>query len=114
MDSAMGMILEGSETVLVVDDERFVLSVAHGMVTRHGYKVVVASSGKEAMTLFESRPDLKIDIALLDIVMPLIAGPELALELQQIRPNLPIIFISGYPEIAEQRPPHLRNLQFVA
>jgi len=114
MDSAMGMILEGSETVLVVDDELFIVSVAHDILTRHGYRVLGASSGPEALHLFKSWPDLKIDVALLDIVMPVITGPELALELQKIRPNLPVIFISAYPEIAEQRPQQLRHLQFVS
>src|SRR5438477_11485434 len=107
MGSTMGTILEGSETVLVVDDELFIVSVAHDILTRHGYRVVGASSGPEALHLFKSWPDLKIDVALLDIVMPVITG-------QKIRPSLPIIFISAYPEIAEQRPQHLRHLQFVS
>lgn len=107
-------ILEGSETVLVVDDELFVLSVAQDILTRQGYRVIVASNGQEALHLVKSWPDLKVDIALLDIVMPLITGPELALELQKIRPNLPVIFISAYPELAEHRPKELRNLQFVS
>jgi two-component system cell cycle sensor histidine kinase/response regulator CckA len=113
MDSPMAL-LEGSETVLVVDDELFVLSVAQDILTRHGYRVLIASNGQEALHLAKSWPDMKIDVALLDIVMPLITGPELALELQKIRPKLPVIFISAYPEIAEHRPPDLRHLQFVA
>jgi len=74
----MRMIVEGNETVVVVDDELFVVSVAHDILTRHGYRVLRASSGPEALHLFKSWPDLKIDIALLDIVMPVITGPELA------------------------------------
>src|SRR5256885_1648035 len=88
MDSAMGMTLEGSETVLVVDDELFIVTMAHDILTRHGYRVLGASSGPEALHLFKSWPDLKIDLALLDIVMPVITGPELAVELQKIRPKL--------------------------
>ena len=114
MTQQMGMILEGSETVLVVDDELFIVSVAHDILTRHGYRVLGASSGPEALHLFKSWPDLKIDIALLDIVMPVITGPELALQIHEIRPKLPIIFISAYPEIAEHRPPQLRHLDLVA
>ena len=110
----MGMILEGSETVLVVDDELFIVTMAHDILTRHGYRVLGASSGPEALHLFLSWPDLKIDVALLDIVMPVVTGPELALQIHEIRPNLPIIFISAYPEIAEHRPEHLRHLQFVS
>jgi two-component system cell cycle sensor histidine kinase/response regulator CckA len=107
-------LLEGTETVLVVDDELFALSVAQDMLSRHGYRVIIASSAEETLHLFEIWPDLKIDVALLDIVMPLMNGPELALRLHELRPKLPIVFISAYPETAELRPAELRHLQFVA
>src|SRR5436190_10635628 len=94
--------------------ELFIVTMAHDILTRHGYRVLGASSGPEALHLFKSWPDLKIDLALLDIVMPVITGPELAVELQKIRPNLPVVFISAYPEIAEHRPQQVRHLQFVA
>ena len=46
-----------------------------------------------------------------DIVMAIVTGPELAVQIHEIRPNLPTIFISAYPEIAEHRPPGLRHLE---
>src|SRR5947209_20452533 len=90
--------LEGSETVLLVDDETFMRDLACSMLTRYGYTVLCASSAKEALHIIQTQPDLTIDLAVLDIVMPGMDGPELALHLTEIRPNIQIIFMSAYSE----------------
>jgi len=105
--------LEGSETVLVVDDETFMLSLANAMLARHGYTVLTATSAQEVLHMFEIWPDLKVDVAVLDVVMPQMDGFELADRIRQIRPRLPILYMSAYPEKAELRPERTRNIPFV-
>jgi CheY-like chemotaxis protein len=105
---------EGSETVLVVDDEIAVLSLTQSMLARYGYSAITAQSGGEALHLFEVWPDLQVDIALIDLVMPVMAGVELAERLHEKRPDLPVIYMSAYSEEATLRPVHTRNLPFLS
>jgi two-component system cell cycle sensor histidine kinase/response regulator CckA len=106
-------ILEGTETVLIVDDETFMLSLAELMLTRLGYTVLTATHGEEVLHMLELWPDLKIDVAVIDVVMPLMDGFELADRMRKIRPRLPILYMSAYPEKAELRPEQTRNIPFV-
>lgn len=92
------MPVAGIETVLLVDDESAVLTMASAMLTRYGYSVVAVSGGREAMALCRNRPDLNIDLALIDVVMQDMGGPELAHELEQLRPRTPILFMTGFPD----------------
>src|SRR5438034_5546878 len=96
-------ILAGTETVLVVDDETFMLSLAELMLVCHGYTVLKATSGQEVLHMLELWPDLKIDVAVIDVVMPMMDGFELAERMRKIRPRLPIVYMSAYPEKAELR-----------
>jgi two-component system, cell cycle sensor histidine kinase and response regulator CckA len=105
---------QGSETVLVVDDEIAVLSLTQSMLARYGYTAITAQSAHEAMHLFEVWPDLEVDIAVIDLVMPNVGGIELAESLLEKRPGLPIIYISAYSEEAVLRPVHTRHLPFLA
>src|SRR5689334_2377144 len=75
----------GTETVLIVDDEIAVLSLTQSMLTRNGYSVLIAASGREALHLFEVWPNKHVDFALIDIVMPEMDGFELAASLRAIR-----------------------------
>ena len=84
-------ILAGTETVLVVDDETFMLSLAELMLVCHGYTVLTASSGQEVLHMLELWPDLKIDVAVIDVVMPMMDGFELVERMRKIRPRLPIV-----------------------
>ena len=106
-------ILAGTETVLVVDDETFMLSLAELMLVCHGYTVLTASSGQEVLHMLELWPDLKIDVAVIDVVMPMMDGFELVERMRKIRPRLPILYMSAYPEKAELRPEQTRNIPFV-
>ncbi len=90
------MPAEGTETILLVDDESAVLTMAQAMLSRYGYRVVAAPGGREALDLCKCCPNLKIDLAVIDVVMQDMAGPELARELQEIRPALPILFMTGF------------------
>lgn len=83
-------------TVLVVEDEEAVRMVVCKNLERLGYRTLAAASGEDALTLFrEEAPD--IDLLITDVVMPGIGGPELRQRLQALDPELPVIYMSGYP-----------------
>ncbi|EDY18829.1 multi-sensor hybrid histidine kinase [Chthoniobacter flavus Ellin428] len=86
----------GHETILLVEDEASVREVSKRMLERHGYKVLEAVSGTEALRVWGEHGD-KIQLVFTDIVMPGgIGGRELADQLRMIQPNLKIVFTSGY------------------
>jgi two-component system cell cycle sensor histidine kinase/response regulator CckA len=88
----------GHETILVVDDEIIVLSLASTMLRRYGYEPLTAASPAEALNLFAKWPDLRIDLLLIDIILPGMNGLALAEQIRQLRPNLPVLYMSGYSE----------------
>jgi two-component system cell cycle sensor histidine kinase/response regulator CckA len=88
--------LWGSGTVLLVEDEPMVRSVAERALTRHGYKVVTADNGEQALELLGG-PD-EIALLISDVVMPIMDGPTMVREARKTHPNLKILFMSGYAE----------------
>ena len=86
----------GAETVLVVEDQPDLLEIACGALRLHGYRVLPARGSGEAMLLAEQNPG-RIDLLVTDVVMPLLSGVELARRLRGVRPELRVLFISGYP-----------------
>jgi two-component system cell cycle sensor histidine kinase/response regulator CckA len=89
--------LWGSGTVLLVEDEPMVRSVAERALTRHGYKVITADNGEEALEVL-GRADEDIALLISDVVMPVMDGPTMVREARKSRPNLKILFMSGYAE----------------
>jgi two-component system, cell cycle sensor histidine kinase and response regulator CckA len=87
--------LVGMETVLIAEDEEGVREVLRKVLTRHGYRVIEARHGRDAL-LEADRHDRPIHLLIADIVMPEMGGAELADALLQRRPGLKVIFISGY------------------
>jgi two-component system cell cycle sensor histidine kinase/response regulator CckA len=85
----------GTETILVVDDEESLRSVIVDLLTQLGYQILSATSGHEALELAGKYPG-KIDLLLTDVVMHPLPGPDLAEELIRTRPEMKVIFISGY------------------
>ena len=81
--------------VLIVEDEPFVLELAHRTLRNAGHQVLVAKDGREALQVFANHIG-QIDLVVSDIVMPHLGGPELADELHRLQPNLRVLFISGY------------------
>jgi two-component system, cell cycle sensor histidine kinase and response regulator CckA len=90
---------EGSETVLLVEDEEAIRRVIRQSLELHGYAVIEAGDGSEAISICERR-DQPIDVLITDVVMPMISGPELVHRTAAIRPELPVLFISGYTDRA--------------
>lgn len=93
----------GSGTVLVVDDEDGVRRMVKATLQRYGYEVLLAANGFEAVEIVRAMPD-RIDLVLLDMMMPVMSGPEALSRVREIRPGLPILASSGYTErIAVER-----------
>ncbi|HET9936475.1 MAG TPA: PAS domain-containing protein [Methyloceanibacter sp.] len=91
--------LTGRGTVLLVEDEDAVRSFAVRALAQRGYRVLEATTGTEALELFRSHHG-DVDLVVSDVVMPEMDGPTLCDELRRERPDLKVIFISGYAEDA--------------
>ncbi len=85
----------GGETVLVVEDETVVRSLARRVLEGQGYAVYQAPNGAVALDFLAAHPG-EVDLVLTDIVMPRMSGRELANQLAELAPNLPVLFMSGY------------------
>ncbi len=94
--------LTGRGTVLLVEDEDAVRSFAARALGTRGYQVLEASTGAEALEVFEAHHG-DVDLVVSDVVMPEMDGPTLMKRLRQDNPDLKIIFISGYAEDAFRR-----------
>jgi len=88
----------GHETVLLAEDEDAVREIACRVLRNHGYHVVEASDGVEALRLADNDPN--IDLLLTDMVMPNMGGAELANQLRQRMPSLRVLLTSGYADLA--------------
>jgi PAS domain S-box-containing protein len=87
--------LDGSETVLVVEDNNALGRLAVRILGSHGYRVLLASTAQEAMAIAGSH-DGPIDLVLTDVVMPGKSGPEVADAILKQRPAADVVFMSGY------------------
>ena len=85
----------GAETVLLVEDDESVRMLMERTLMDLGYTVLVARDGEEAVDLFRKNAD-RIDLAILDVVMPRKGGKEAYEEMQNVRTDLKVIFMSGY------------------
>ncbi len=87
----------GAEKVLVVEDERLVRETAVAILRGAGFEAVEAASAEEALRTFDVARD-HIDLLLTDVVMPGMSGVELARRMRAARPELRVLFVSGYPD----------------
>ena len=84
------------ETILLVDDEATVRRFSSRVLQKHGFEVVTAASGHEALEAAHGRSD--IDLLMTDVMMPGMNGCQLAEILLARRPSLRVLFVSGYAE----------------
>nr|MBL0712824.1 response regulator [Desulfobacterales bacterium] len=85
----------GSETILLVDDEKTILEACGTMLDRMGYTVITAAGGREAIAVYHER-HAEIDMIILDIIMPDMEGGEVFDQLVQIDPHVKVLLSSGY------------------
>ena len=88
-------MVNGTDTVLLVDDEEIVLGVGQQMLERLGYSVLTARSGQEAVDVYKNEPDV-IDLVLLDMIMPGMEAGDTYDQLKAVNPAIKVILSSGY------------------
>ena len=93
---------KGAGTILLVEDEGGVRKYVRQILVGHGYAVIEASNGVEALTVAASQGG-SIDLLLTDVVMPKMGGADLAREFASLRPRLPVLQMSGYTDRILQR-----------
>ncbi len=104
--------LWGTGSILLVEDEDMVRTVAERALTRHGYKVMTASNGEEALEILELG-DTEFDLIISDVVMPVMDGPTMVRKVREKRPDMPILFMSGYAEEQLRKSIDLDRVQFL-
>jgi len=87
----------GTGTILLVEDEEQVRSLTSSLLSRHGYRVLTAASGAEALQIAREHSE-PIDLLLTDVVMPGMNGAILAQEMRGLRPDIRILYMSGYTD----------------
>lgn len=101
--STMDTVIDKSNepaTVLLVDDDPMVLSVTKHLLERSGHKVLKASGGEEALTLAVNNAK-RLNVVLLDMVMPGMNGVDTFRRLKEVVPGIPILLCSGFDETGE-------------
>jgi len=91
-----GFLPRGTETILLVEDEQIVRSLAARVLRDQGYTVLEAANGNEALRTVQEYGDKPIHLLLSDVVMPQMGGKELADRLRAVIPDLKVLFASGY------------------
>lgn len=89
------VIVETSKTIVITEDDENVRNLASAILSDAGHEVITAANGEEAVLLISDSPD-SVDLVILDVVMPILGGYEAADRIREIRPDMPIIFCSGY------------------
>ncbi|MFH1980355.1 MAG: PAS domain S-box protein [Pseudomonadota bacterium] len=95
VDTEESVPVQGSETILLVDDEKMIQEVGCAMLEKLGYRVFVATNGQEAIEIVVNQGN-SINLVILDLIMPGIDGGKAFEKIRRINPTIPIILSSGY------------------
>jgi CheY-like chemotaxis protein len=96
--------------ILVVDDEPFVCDAVKMMLAFDGHSVETASSGKDALAIFDKT---KFDLVITDFAMPMMKGDELALAIKARNPRQPVVMITAYAEMLQSTGSPLPGVDFI-
>jgi PAS domain S-box-containing protein len=88
--------LPGSETILLAEDDKFVRTLSARVLRDQGYTVIEASNGEDALNLVRNHADQVIHLLMTDVVMPRMGGKQLSEEIKRLRPDIKILFTTGY------------------
>ena len=99
-------LVPGGERILLVEDEQLLARMWEGILGYLGYEVSIRSCGQDALDTFRKSPEA-FDLVITDQVMPGLSGTELVGNLRNVRPDIPVILMTGYsetvtPEVIEQ------------
>jgi CheY-like chemotaxis protein len=94
-EMASSEIVRSTGTIFLIDDEEMILTVGKDMLNALGYEVCTASGGEQALTLYAERRD-RIDLVILDMIMPSVSGGDTYDRLKAVNPNVKVILSSGY------------------
>jgi two-component system cell cycle sensor histidine kinase/response regulator CckA len=97
-----GENFQGTETILVVDDEDMLLSMTETILSDYGYTILTANNGTKALAVL-SRDDVKVNLVVTDLVMPGMGGRELVERIRQLAPEMKILCTSGYVVPADKK-----------
>jgi signal transduction histidine kinase len=105
-DRADDTLRSGHENILVAEDNEGLRNVAKEILETLGYQVVLAKDGAEAVRIFENIHE-RIDLVFMDVVMPGLNGPEAYAQMCSVKPNVPVLFTTGYATEAHLVPTRL-------
>jgi PAS domain S-box-containing protein len=98
-ETARPATFPGHGRILLVEDEPVVRELARSILVKAGYTVITAGNGREALALYATLAD-PIDLLLTDVVMPVMGGAELARRVRALRPDMKVIYVTGYADDA--------------
>ena len=113
VDDAPASEWSGGGKLLLVEDEDMVRAVAERALTRAGYTVTTASDGEEGLAAI-ANGSIAFDLIVSDVVMPAMDGPAMARAIRRVRPDIPILFMSGYAEEQLRNDIDIDNMHFIA
>ena len=99
-------------TLLLVEDEDMVRAVAERALVRAGYTVTTAADGEEGLAAI-ANGDTEFDLIVSDVVMPTMDGPAMARAIRKVKPDIPILFMSGYAEEQLRNDIDIADMHFI-